>query len=232
MSEVTSPDNIVKWTLADPVSLTQESQSQAASIQAAFSKRERYTYMWNNAGEMAAQTGMTEGSLGYQIDTQYEYIYRSSNWRLFNARMQSFTPNIINLSVGAGSANGFVTIAAGWATVFVSLQLGTGFSVGTDVFIEPPTWAPISSTLLGLGSIKLGFSNFEDVSVGATGRYEGTVLCGNNIAGTPYPNGVFRVGATIVVSSAVKFDAITSTVPLAWATGDRMHLNVNYPIEA
>ena len=82
MVDLTSPDNIPKWTGDDPVSLVQESQTQGSAIQAALDKRQRYDFKWDDAGDRTAQTGMLQGSRGYQIDTKTDYIYDNSNWRL------------------------------------------------------------------------------------------------------------------------------------------------------
>lgn len=82
MVDATSPDGIALWTNADPVSLVQESQTQGATIQAALNKRERYDFVWANSSERTSQTGMVQGSRGYQIDTKSEYIYDNSAWRL------------------------------------------------------------------------------------------------------------------------------------------------------
>ncbi len=84
MTEVTT-NGIVKWTNADPTSLVQESQTQGDSIEAAFAKRERFDYNWANTAERTAQTGMIQGSRGYQFDTKTEYLYDNSNWRLSTA---------------------------------------------------------------------------------------------------------------------------------------------------
>lgn len=82
MTQATSPDNIAKWTNSDPASIVQASQSQGDSVQNALSKRERYDFVWANASERTAQTGMVQGSRGYQVDTRSEYIFDNSNWRL------------------------------------------------------------------------------------------------------------------------------------------------------
>lgn len=82
MASVTSPDSIVQWTNSDPASLVAESEAQAASIQAALLKRMRFDFVWADATERAAQTGMVQGSRGYQIDSRSEYLYDNSTWRL------------------------------------------------------------------------------------------------------------------------------------------------------
>lgn len=230
MTQLTSPDNIAKWTLQDPGSFVQASQTQGDSVQAALAKRQRFTYVWANDSERTSQTGMVEGSLGYQIDTQVDWIYRNSNWRVYGSLMQPFTPQYVNMSVGTGGSSiGYVTVSAGWANVFVTVTLGTGFSIG-DAHVQAPTIAPVSMTLLNAGSIKLGFSNYEDISAGAAGRYDGTALAGASVAGAPYPNGVLRFG--YLSNNPIQFTPLSTTAPFTFVAGDKLHLNVNYPVQA
>lgn len=229
MTEATTPDNITKWTISDGASLVQMSQAMGDSIQVALDKRQRYEFVWQDAADRDAQTDMVEGSKGYQIDTETDWIYDGANWRLHSLLMQPFTPTFINFTLGNGTRNGFLTISAGWASVFVTVTMGSTSSMGTDMYIVAPADAPVSHTLSAQGSIKLGFCNFEDVSAGAAGRFEGTALLSVNPGGTPYPDGVFRIGA--ISGSPASFLNTTSTTPFTWATGDKVHLNVNYPVE-
>lgn len=99
MVDATSPDGIALWTNADPVSLVQESQTQGATIQAALNKRERYDFVWANSSERTSQTGMVQGSRGYQIDTKSEYIYDNSAWRLAAPHIE-FTTSKSNIANG------------------------------------------------------------------------------------------------------------------------------------
>jgi hypothetical protein len=109
MTEVTT-NGIVKWTNSDPSSIVQESQAQGDSIELALSKRERYDFVWENSAERTAQTGMVQGSRGYQVDTKTEYAYDSSNWRLalpyaeFNSSANA-SPNANVLSIGTMTVN-------------------------------------------------------------------------------------------------------------------------------
>jgi hypothetical protein len=231
MTQLTSPDNIAKWTLQDPGSFVQASQTQGDSVQAALANRQRYSYVWANDAARTSQTGMVEGSTGYQIDTQVDWVYRSSNWRIFNSLMQAYTPEFVNLNVGSGTAIGYVTVASGWANVFITVTLGSGFNITADVYAKAPTIAPINTVLLSSGSVKIGFSNYEDISLGASGRYEGTALLASGVSGTPYPNGVFRYGVSGGANPAI-FNTISSTSPFTFVAGDKLHLNVNYPVQA
>lgn len=223
MADATSPDSIVKWTLNDPVSLTQESQAQGDSIQAAFNKRQRYDFVWANDAARTAQTGMVEGSRGYQIDTRIEWVYLSSAWKVWDAINQSFTPAWSNFSPGAGATvNARYAITGRFAQVFVSLTLASGFSMG-DAHLTFPTGAAPAPWLFTMNAAqKIGWSNFEDVSAGAAGRFEGTALFASSWNGA-------RVGA--ITGSPSGFLNLSTTTPFTWVAGDRIHVFLSYPIE-
>lgn len=82
MTQSTSPDNLALWTLQDGASLTGPSQALGNSVQNALNKRQRYDFVWPTSAERTAQTGMVQGSRGYQVDTKSEYSYDNSAWRL------------------------------------------------------------------------------------------------------------------------------------------------------
>ena len=82
MTELTSPDAIVKWTFQDGASIVQSSQAMGDSVQTAFNNRQRYDFVWANSAARDAQIQMVQGSRGYQTDTKSEYIYDNSQWRL------------------------------------------------------------------------------------------------------------------------------------------------------
>lgn len=105
MVQYTSPDAIAMWDNGDPASIVQESQTQGASVQSALSKRERFDFVWANSAERTGQTGMVQGSRGYQIDTKTEYLYDNSNWRLalsygeYNQGSPQSIPNAVETSL-------------------------------------------------------------------------------------------------------------------------------------
>ncbi len=128
MVSPTTPDNISRWTAADPSSIVQESNTQGDSIQLALLKRMRYTYVWANSAARTAQTGMTQGSLGYQVDTKTEYIYDNSTWRLalsYGEYERSSAQSIPNTTETTLTS---VTIDAANTTdtVFATVNSGTG----------------------------------------------------------------------------------------------------------
>lgn len=139
MTEVTT-NGIVKWTNADPSSLVQESQAQGDSIELALSKRERFDFVWANSAERTAQTGMVQGSRGYQVDTKSEYLYDSSVWRLaipyaeFTLAQKSIPSAVYtslgNLSEVAANTTDTNLVAEGANGVFTIINPGVyGFSI-------------------------------------------------------------------------------------------------------
>lgn len=134
MVQSTSPDAIAMWDNGDPTSIVQESQTQGASIQAALSKRERFDFVWANSAERTAQTGMVQGSRGYQVDTKSEYIYDNSAWRLslsfirFSGTGNMATsgtgwigPANLTLDAAASTDSGMATIGASGSSRYIRL---------------------------------------------------------------------------------------------------------------
>lgn len=79
---VTTPDNIPYPDTSSPQNQPAYMGATAQGVQNALNARQRYTYVWANATARGAQTGMVQGSTGYQIDTRTDYIYDSGAWRL------------------------------------------------------------------------------------------------------------------------------------------------------
>jgi hypothetical protein len=121
----TSPDNIYMLDKSGSASLVQESQTQGATIQAAFNKRQRYDFVWPTSAERGVQTGMAQGSRGYQVDTKSEYLFDGGNWRLAIPHAEyTATKTIPN----AGSAS----TAVGTFSQDSSHTTDTGFSTATS----------------------------------------------------------------------------------------------------
>lgn len=132
MVQYTNPDAIAKWTSGDPTSIVQESQTQGDSIQAALNNRERYDFVWANSSERTAQTGMVQGSRGYQVDTKSEYIYDNSAWRLSTPHIEfTASKSIPNANpVGIGTLS--IDTPASTSTTFV-----TAVADGQIRIVEP-----------------------------------------------------------------------------------------------
>lgn len=63
----------------DPVAISAAEGSNLANL---MKNRQRFDYAWANASKRTAQTGMVQGSRGYQVDTKTEWLYDAGAWRL------------------------------------------------------------------------------------------------------------------------------------------------------
>lgn len=58
------------------------SSAEGSNLANLLKNRQRFDFEWANAAARGAQTGMVQGSRGYQIDTKTEYLYDAGQWRL------------------------------------------------------------------------------------------------------------------------------------------------------
>jgi hypothetical protein len=96
---------------ADPVAI---SAAEGSSLAALMRNRERFEYSWATSSARTSQTGMVQGSRGYQIDTKTEYIYDGGAWRVEPAYIE-FTAANQAVSAGSTQLTGF-TVNAGKTT--------------------------------------------------------------------------------------------------------------------
>lgn len=214
MVQTTSPDLINKWTLSDPTSIVQASQSQGDSVQTALNKRERFTYVWPTVTERNAETTMVQGSIGYQVDTKTEYIYDNSAWRLAtsyaeysagavsvtNATYTALTGWTINSSNSTDAT--FTSVSAGVLTIVspgiyaVSLTLGLGLTGGTT-FADITTDAAhnnIVSISSFTGNVATVSVPFLRVTVANTPLYMWVYQTSGSTTTTTVGQSVLRVG--------------------------------------
>jgi hypothetical protein len=80
----TSPDGIYYPDAATSAAFEAALAQLAGSVQDAFDSsredRQLQTFDWANSSERASQTGMTEGAIGYQRDTDVYYTYTGTIW--------------------------------------------------------------------------------------------------------------------------------------------------------
>lgn len=109
---VTNPDAIYYASGSTPMSAEDISAAEATSVQAALdslinNNRQVQTFVWANTTARNAQTGMVEGDMGYQRDTDTTYRYTGSAWVAF---YPGGTAPVIPTSVaGAGTSLNVVT---------------------------------------------------------------------------------------------------------------------------
>lgn len=58
------------------------SAAEGSNLANLMKNRERFDFVWANASDREAQTGMVQSSRGYQVDTKTEYLFDGGVWRL------------------------------------------------------------------------------------------------------------------------------------------------------
>ena len=189
MVDATSPDGIALWTNADPTSLVQESQTQGASIQVALDKRERYDFVWANSSQRTSQTGMVQGSRGYQSDTKSEYIYDNSTWRLALPYAQVSSTS--------------TTCAAGAFTAVNNFTIDN--SLSTDITFVQATGNTI--TLVSPGVYSMTFVGRDLSSAGMPGISQVMISTNSNSAVANDRVGVGYFNGTILATAPLIYNA-------------------------
>lgn len=128
---------------ADPVAI---SALEGSSVAALMRNRERFDFTWADASERGAQTGMVQGSRGYQEDTKTEYLYDSSAWRLAIPYIE-FSASTLAMSASTWLASSgwsvdatrstdttMVTVSGG---VFTFVRAGI-YSISTNAAVTTP----------------------------------------------------------------------------------------------
>lgn len=147
---VTSPDSIYYVDTSTADSIATITAAQATSIQAALTdrltgKRQMQTYKWANATARGAQTGMTEGDIGDQADTEQRWRYNGTAWANITIGLFPIIPTSVSGTGVTLGAAGKITLA-GAAAVTVN---GV-FSSAYDNYLiqwDTPTHPNVDTTL-------------------------------------------------------------------------------------
>jgi hypothetical protein len=109
-----------------------------ASVQVALNALSMRSYKWANSSERNAQTGMTEGDLGFQKDTLVTYVYSGGAWRNI-VQLPSSMPfaqaagTVAPITVPAGAeVHTTVTFPSGRFTV-APIVMVTGLGAARDI---------------------------------------------------------------------------------------------------
>jgi hypothetical protein len=94
---------------ADPIAI---SAAEGSSLAALMAKRERFDFTWGIGGDRTAQTGMVQGSRGYQEDTKTEYIYDAGAWRVNPSYIQFDATDQTMAAATAQQMTGFATVSS------------------------------------------------------------------------------------------------------------------------
>lgn len=187
----------------------------ASSVQTALSKRQRFSYVWANDAARTAQTGMTEGSTAYQIDTKTEYQYENGVWRLATPHVEMTAS--ASVPVASPTLAGTFTIDNARTS---APTMATPFSNGVINVSLPGIYAVSTRTLLTAAATNRTFiEGFDDtaglglsrVSIGV-GEDEGTLSVPNAyiiVANTKLRFNIFQqTGATRIVSTRLRITRI------------------------
>lgn len=164
MPTTASPISIYFTDPSQPGSSENESATQASSIHNQFALRERYDFQWANDAERQAQTGMVQGSRGYQSNTRSEYLFDSAAWRLAVPHTEWTFTSAANAAGGVNPVGPFQIDAATSTSQNQAAASSTPKS-GQIIIADPGVYA-YSATLGSVGSPAPGFSGrtFLDLS--------------------------------------------------------------------
>jgi len=184
----TSPDDIFYVTGLSPESREVESSDQASSIQRAFDKRQRYDFVWANATERDDQTGMVQGSRGYQADSKTEYIYDNLSWRLATAHIEFTATKAIGSASGIGIVAGnFSIVSASSTDQTMAYANGDGIiRIVNPGLYSVSAFVTFSAGFTQLGFVQLSTNNSPNIDAGRITR--GVHAPGDDTATLSMPN--------------------------------------------
>lgn len=172
-------------------------------LTAGFAQRQIRTFKWANAAARTAQTGMSEGDVGHQIDTRVTYLYTSSAWKAWSSSWTLYTPTAMGLTVGTGGSAAYnYRFVEGDVEFKTLIRLGTGgtWSLPSHTLPVTPASEVIQFAKLGTGSLT-GPSGFWDVTVNYVDPATGVRMYG--LGGTPSTFSVITATSPVAVASGV-----------------------------
>jgi hypothetical protein len=205
MTSLTTPDNLVIWTVSDPDALSTASAAMQNSVQAALTSnsnaRQIKSYKWANITARNAQAGMTEGDIGYQMDTKTVYLYFTA-WKPWNSEWITYAPTVAGITLGTGGTAYYAyKYSAGLVKVKWKIVLGTSGTWSVPSFTLPfpvETASTGQFGKLGMGSLTT-FSGFWDVTVNYVDASTGVrMYC---LTGSPITFSVISATSPVAVSS-------------------------------
>jgi hypothetical protein len=170
-------------------------------------------YVWEDATERGAATGMANGDFGFQTDTKATYARISGAWVLWDLDWTAYTPTLTNVTLGAGTfSNTRYRVVNGVVQAHGKFTLGSGSAIGAGAGITHP--AGLTTTGVGgLGFFPLG----AIVSVIAGTARLGLVVPASGAAGSFY-------------SASTTLTSFNAAAPAAWGTNDSIMWNYSFPL--
>lgn len=155
----TSPDNIYYPDSATALALETNLAQLASSVQDAFDDkindtRQIKSYIWANNAARTGQTGMAEGDVGYQTDTDIPYRYSGSAW--LPAHSGAIAIRVVRASNTPALSTAYVDLSANanWSTTTPAAQ-NRGFATYSNGITVPTT-----------GVYRVGYSLANSASIG------------------------------------------------------------------
>lgn len=119
---VTSPDSIYYADGSTPIAIETITAAMATSVQDALDAlvndaRQIQTFVWANTAARNAQTGMTEGDEGYQLDNNTNYQYTGTAWvAQYSGGLVPIVPtSVAGTGVSLNAATGLITTSSSTA---------------------------------------------------------------------------------------------------------------------
>lgn len=213
---LTTPDNIDSPNAGDTYGYVVDMGALADSVQTALNSRQNYDYRWAAAANRTAQTGMRINDLGYQIDTDTVYRYDGSAWRDWISS-GTYTPTFTNVSLTGATVVGRYVKMGRTVSVFARITTGTATPVSGTVTVTVP-YAMETTSLNATTSPIPGGMVVRDASPSAT--IPGFVVYGSSTTV------ILRVSDNTTTYG--QFIALSSAIPITWATGDIIELSFVY----
>lgn len=214
---ITSPDSIYFADGTTPASIATITAAVATSVQNAFNVRELRNYSWADDTAKAAQTGMTAGEIGFQIDDLTYYIYSGSSWLTWARQQSTYTPTFTGFSTTTASfvysiASGVVNVtgkatSTGVVTGAISFTLPSGYNINT-VYTEANR-----ASVLGMGGV-------DDASTTNFFQLQVSTLTAQSVS----------VNALNAAGTYLEQSATSASIPLTWAASDKLFVNFSYPV--
>lgn len=165
-------------------------------------------YVWANAADRTAQTGMALGYKGLQVDTGIEWRYDGSAWKAWESDWITYTPTMVNVTVGSGIAAGRYKYESGRVIVEGRFTYGSGSGVSSTASVTHPASLIADAISAGVEA-PIGYAIYLDSAVAS---YPGVVVSSST-----------TVGRFLISNTASTYAAnavISGTVPFTWASSD------------
>jgi hypothetical protein len=182
-----------------------------------------YNYLTATATARNALTGMADGSIAFQVDTNEYWWYDlgALAWKLYAKPKTSYTPTVTSLGSTTPTLSAFYTVSNGICYVEI---IATITSV-TSLFAAVPTLTvPITySGYAGTTQMQPAGPNvMYDASL--TQQFQGANLWASATTVSPYYFSSVAGGRLLTpIPGGGPFSA-------AWAIGDKIMLNITYPV--